>query len=55
MKGLSSIRNNQGHFGIINCITISHDGKFFVSGSDDKLIKLWSIHDGIELFSIVNF
>ncbi|CAD8111280.1 unnamed protein product [Paramecium sonneborni] len=34
----------KGHKEKINFMSVSHDGKFLASASDDKLIKLWSIN-----------
>lgn len=36
--------------GSVNCMDISTNGKFFVSGGDDKLIKLWSYDDAEPLY-----
>ena len=30
--------------GSIRSVKFSHDGSFLVSGSDDKLVKVWSMH-----------
>lgn len=36
----------KGHEGWIWCIDYSNDGKFIVSGSEDKEIKLWNANTG---------
>lgn len=38
-----------GHSGTVNSITISPSGKYFVSGSDDKTVKLWDTKTGMEI------
>uniref|UniRef100_A0A672QL79 Cilia- and flagella-associated protein 52 n=1 Tax=Sinocyclocheilus grahami TaxID=75366 RepID=A0A672QL79_SINGR len=43
----SAIRELEGSlFGAINGMSISEDGKYFVTGGDDKLLKLWHYSDG---------
>ncbi len=34
------------HSGSVNCVAISPDGQTLVSGSHDKTIKLWNLHNG---------
>uniref|UniRef100_A0A665THZ6 Cilia- and flagella-associated protein 52 n=1 Tax=Echeneis naucrates TaxID=173247 RepID=A0A665THZ6_ECHNA len=44
----SAIRELEGsQSGAINGLHISHDGKHFVTGGDDKLVKLWNYVDGM--------
>ncbi|XP_019717622.1 cilia- and flagella-associated protein 52 [Hippocampus comes] len=31
----------------INCMHISHDGRYFVTGGDDKLVRVWDYMDGM--------
>ena len=38
-----------GHNRLIKCISIYKNGKFFVSGSDDQTIKVWSAMTGKHL------
>ncbi|MFH1982499.1 MAG: caspase family protein [Pseudomonadota bacterium] len=38
-----------GHSSSINAIAISADGKFVISGSDDRTLKLWDIDSGREI------
>jgi len=33
-------------------LVVTADGKYFVSGSDDKTIKFWSSSTGQEMYSI---
>ncbi len=37
---------DQGHQNIVRAITTSIDGRFIVSGSDDKTVKLWDMEKG---------
>ena len=36
----------EGHSELVNSVTISPDGKYIVSGSGDKTIKIWDIKTG---------
>ena len=38
-----------GHFGDINSVTFSPDGKFVLTGSSDTTTKLWDISTGQEI------
>jgi WD40 repeat protein len=38
------IKTLYGHEYAINCLDITHDGKFLVSGSMDKTIKIWNLN-----------
>jgi len=42
----SQISVLSGHTGWVRSLAFSPDGKFFVSGGDDKTIKLWDIQTG---------
>lgn len=39
-----------GHTDAVNCASFSPDGKFIVSVSNDKTIRLWSVNSGKQLF-----
>ena len=40
-----------GHTDAVNSVAFSPDGKHFVSGSDDNLIKIWNTETGAEVSS----
>ena len=42
-----------GHFGYVETLTFSSDGKLLASGSEDKTIKLWDVLMGVELRTFV--
>ena len=42
----SEIRTFKGHTGSVYSVAISPNGKYIVSGSWDKTIKLWDINTG---------
>ncbi len=42
------------HFGSINSVAISSDGKILASGSHDSKIKLWNLHAGSVLQKLDN-
>ncbi len=46
-------RTLEGHVGTVNSIDISMDGKFILTGADDKSIKLWDALTGKELHSFM--
>jgi WD40 repeat protein len=37
-----------GHAGHVNCVTFSPDGKFLISGGDDKVVRVWDATTGKE-------
>jgi WD40 repeat protein len=39
----------QGHSSYVTSIDFSPDGKYIISGSDDKTLKLWDISSGREI------
>jgi WD40 repeat protein len=43
-----------GHRGNVESVTFSPDGKFALSGSDDKTLRLWEVATGRELRSFVD-
>ncbi|MFN6564062.1 MAG: protein kinase domain-containing protein [Nostoc sp. ChiSLP01] len=43
---------NYGHSGWINSIAISPDGQTLISASSDMTIKVWSLKDGEEIYTI---
>lgn len=44
-----------GHDGKVNTVSITPDGKFGVSGGDDKTFRLWRIADGEEVKAFTGF
>ena len=36
----------EGHMGLITCASITPDGKYIVSGSADKTLRLWNVETG---------
>jgi len=48
---LHEIRTFQGYTESVNTIAFSPEGKFFLSGSDDKTLKLWDVNSGREIRS----
>ena len=39
-------RTFEGHYMTVSSVAISEDGKWVVSGSDDKTVKLWNLETG---------
>ena len=37
-----------GHADAVNCIALTSDSGYIVSGSDDCTIKIWNIHEKIQ-------
>ena len=44
----------EGHSPCVNLVAISPDGKYIVSGSYDKTIKIWDIKIGENIYTIDN-
>ncbi|XP_057699572.1 cilia- and flagella-associated protein 52 [Corythoichthys intestinalis] len=44
----TKIRELQGtQTSAINCMHVSHDGRYFVTGGDDKLVRVWDYMEGV--------
>ena len=41
-----------GHSDGVNAVAISPDGKYIVSGSEDKSIKVWDLSSGREIHTL---
>jgi WD40 repeat protein len=46
------VRSLDGHDGLMFCIAITPDGRFAVTGCDDKTLKVWELATGKEVQSI---
>lgn len=47
----SLVREIEGSgVGALNCVDVSPDGKYFVTGSNDCIVKLWDYHSAETLF-----
>ena len=49
--GVSQVRTLAGHTQKVNSVAISPEGKRIVSGSADKLVKIWNAETGAEVSS----
>jgi WD40 repeat protein len=50
--GISQVRTLAGHSDEVFSVTISLEGRFVVSGSADKLVKIWNAETGAEVSSV---
>lgn len=51
----ASTRVLSGHTAAVNSIDLSADGQTAVTGSDDTLVRLWSIASGTEAVWLASF
>jgi WD40 repeat protein len=40
------VRKFTGHTDVINCLQISYNNRYLISGSSDKLVKVWNLGNG---------
>ena len=52
VKNSDKYNSLRGHTATISCVAISQDGKFLVSASFDKTIKVWNIEERKEEFTL---
>jgi WD40 repeat protein len=43
------LRRLEGHYGPVNCLALSHDGKTVVTGDDQSTIRVWEYATGKEI------
>src|SRR6218665_1064122 len=41
-----------GHLSSVYCLTFDRTGRYIVTGADDRLVKIWSAHDGRLLMTL---
>ncbi|XP_076072405.1 protein qui-1-like [Mytilus galloprovincialis] len=41
------LRTFSGHKGPVNCIELTYNGQCFITGSDDKCIRIWNLSEGL--------
>lgn len=46
------IRTIKGHTAAVTALTITADNQYIISGSQDKIIKVWHLETGKEIFSL---
>ena len=49
------VRTLAGHSGSVLTVAFSPDNKRVVSGSDDKLVKIWDANTGAEVCELMSF
>ncbi|MCL1470115.1 WD40 repeat domain-containing protein [Argonema antarcticum] len=47
------LRTLIGHTGAILTLAVTPDGKWIISGSSDKTIKIWNLKTGAEIFTLI--
>ena len=47
------MRTLRGHLDLVRSVAFSRDGKRIVSGSEDRLVKIWDTQTGVEVSSCV--
>ncbi|MEG4248632.1 serine/threonine-protein kinase [Microcoleus sp. Pol10D4] len=44
---------SSGHSASVRCMAISPDGQLLVSGGDDRIVKVWNINEGEEIYTLI--
>lgn len=44
---------SSGHSAPVRCIAITPDGQLLVSGGDDRIVKVWNINEGEEIYTLI--
>ncbi len=52
MSARKEVVSLAGHTNEVNSVTFSPDGQLIVLGSDDRLVKVWSVSGGKEVASL---
>ena len=52
IKGMKAVASLAGHTSVVLSVAFSPDGQHIVSGSADKLVKVWSVSGGKEVASL---
>lgn len=47
------IRTLEGHFDSVNAVSVTSDGNYAVSASDDKTLKVWDLNTGKEVHTLI--
>ena len=50
LKTRSKVRTITGHKSRINAVSITKNGRYAVSGSDDNTVKIWDLHVQVEKY-----
>jgi ribosomal RNA-processing protein 9 len=52
-RGEKFNRKVDGHFDEVNCLAISPNGKYLVSGGKDRIVRVWDIHNQKQIQSFL--
>src|SRR5207249_11165476 len=45
-KNMDQVREFKGHAGRVNCVAVSRDSRFVLSGGVDRTMRLWNVVEG---------